>query len=68
VRGFRLTASGMATPFYPKVQKYLFSKTVSHMLRLGKISDHMWGERGARSQVYGQNDFFCTLSSHIKTK
>jgi len=38
------------------------------MLRLGKISDHMWGERGARSQVYGQNDLFCTVSSHIKTK
>jgi hypothetical protein len=38
-----LSASGMATPFYPKIQKYCFSKIVSHMLRLGKISDHMWG-------------------------
>jgi len=47
VTGCRLSASGMATPFYPKIQKYCFSKIVSHMLRLGKISDHMWGERGA---------------------
>jgi hypothetical protein len=36
----------MATPFYPKIQKYCFSETVSDRLRLGKISDHISGGRG----------------------